>query len=168
MDLSCGVSEFSNCPSGPLTGTPTAPFSYDFNMTNIITYCSFDTFPHYNIEYGPGTIEDTTGYWTYLPNIAEVGDTLGLWIDGNYLSGRDYCFVSLIVKSSCGDINNDANINILDISYLISYLYRGGQAPQYPQYADVDNTGNMNILDVSYLVGYLYKGGPLPNCPSAK
>lgn len=67
----------------------------------------------------------------------------------------------------CGDVNNDSVVNIGDIVYLISYLYRGGQAP-HPQVClgDVNGDGIVDIGDVVYLINRLYKGGPapVPNC----
>ena len=66
---------------------------------------------------------------------------------------------------TCGDINDDGNINILDVSFLVNYLYRGGPIPDPIERADVNDSGSPNILDIMYLVRYLYKGGPAPNCP---
>ena len=71
-----------------------------------------------------------------------------------------------IEPGTCGDANGDKSINILDVGYLISYLYKGGSAPDPSQIADVDHSGGVNILDVGYTISYLYKGGPAPNCPS--
>jgi len=65
----------------------------------------------------------------------------------------------------CGDANGDASSNILDVSYIVNYLYRGGPVPDPPEKADVNHSGGTNILDVTYLINYLYKGGPAPNCP---
>ncbi len=64
----------------------------------------------------------------------------------------------------CGDANNDLIVNILDITYIISFLYKDGDAPIYPASADVNNSGVINILDITYLIGYLYKSGPPPFC----
>jgi hypothetical protein len=66
----------------------------------------------------------------------------------------------------CGDLNGDETINLLDITYLVSYLYRDGPQPEPIESADVDNSGGVNLLDVSYLVSYLYRDGPDPNCPN--
>ena len=65
----------------------------------------------------------------------------------------------------CGDANASGNLNVLDISYIINFLYKNGPAPDPLEKADVDHSGANNILDVSYLVNYLYRGGPAPNCP---
>ncbi|PKK84695.1 MAG: hypothetical protein CVT49_02405 [candidate division Zixibacteria bacterium HGW-Zixibacteria-1] len=64
----------------------------------------------------------------------------------------------------CGDLNNDGSINVLDIVYLINYLYKGGPAPAFPYLADVNGSHTINILDVTALIGYLYRGGPAPAC----
>jgi hypothetical protein len=65
----------------------------------------------------------------------------------------------------CGDVNSDGHVNILDITFLISYLYKGGPAPGQPDAANVNSDGAINILDITYLISFLYKGGPEPNCP---
>ncbi|MEW5922673.1 MAG: dockerin type I repeat-containing protein [Candidatus Zixiibacteriota bacterium] len=66
---------------------------------------------------------------------------------------------------TCGDANGSGSVNILDVTFIISYLYKGGAAPVPAQSADVNHSGSVNILDVTYLISYLYKGGPAPNCP---
>jgi len=65
----------------------------------------------------------------------------------------------------CGDSNGDETVNILDITSLINYLYKGGPAPDPIEAADVNNDGTVNILDITYLINYLYRGGPEPDCP---
>ncbi len=64
----------------------------------------------------------------------------------------------------CGDANNDDVVNILDITYLISFLYKGGPGPAKPDMADVNNDGLLNLLDITYLINSIYKGGPDPQC----
>jgi len=66
--------------------------------------------------------------------------------------------------TECGDTDGNGSISLLDITFLINYLYKGGPAPAVPAQADVNGSGEINILDVSYLVGYLYRGGPAPVC----
>jgi hypothetical protein len=65
----------------------------------------------------------------------------------------------------CGDANGDTRINLLDVSYIINYLYRGGLAPNPIQSADVNHSATINLLDVSYIISYLYRQGSAPNCP---
>jgi len=73
-------------------------------------------------------------------------------------------FASPAFSSVCGDINGNGQIDILDATFLINFLYRGGQTPPDLRTADVDGSGSLNILDISYLVNWLYNGGPGPQC----
>jgi len=61
-----------------------------------------------------------------------------------------------------GDVNGDWSVNILDITYLINYLYKDGPSPIDMNNGDPDAGCAVNILDVTYLINYLYKGGPEP------
>ncbi|MFH2037616.1 MAG: S8 family serine peptidase, partial [Candidatus Zixiibacteriota bacterium] len=61
-----------------------------------------------------------------------------------------------------GDANLNGVINILDIVYLIEWLYKGSLNPPDPVCGDADANGTINILDITYLIAYLYKGGPAP------
>jgi len=64
----------------------------------------------------------------------------------------------------CGDANFSGAVNILDATYLISYLYLEGPGPDPNPAGDVNSSGGTNILDVTYLINYLYKEGPEPVC----
>lgn len=70
-----------------------------------------------------------------------------------------------ILPAPCGDVNIDFGTNIIDITYLINYLYKGGAALPVPNAADVNNSGDVNILDITYLIAYLYLEGEEPDCP---
>ena len=70
------------------------------------------------------------------------------------------------LPAACGDVQGDFIINVGDVVYLVTYLYKGGPAPLCPTArGDVNNDGVINVGDVVYMVTYLYKGGPLPKCP---
>jgi subtilisin family serine protease len=63
-----------------------------------------------------------------------------------------------------GDVNNDKTINLLDVNYIINFLYRGGPEPiPSPLLADANCSGSSNLQDVSYIIDYLYRGGPRPS-----
>jgi hypothetical protein len=55
-------------------------------------------------------------------------------------------------------------VNIFDVTFLISFLYISGPAPDYPNAADVNHDGTTNIFDVTHLISYLYLDGPAPYC----
>lgn len=65
-----------------------------------------------------------------------------------------------------GDATGDDRVNLLDILYIIGYLYHAGPPPPNLNLADVDGSCNITLLDVTYLINYLYRGGaqPLPGC----
>lgn len=73
----------------------------------------------------------------------------------------------LVVSQCCavaGDANHNGIVNLLDITFLIGYLYKGGPTPFCSDEADANGNSQVNILDVTYLINYLYKGGPTPVC----
>jgi len=56
-------------------------------------------------------------------------------------------------------------IDLGDVLYIVSYLYKGGPAPFPLEVGDADCDGDIDLGDLLYLVSYLYKGGPAPGCP---
>jgi hypothetical protein len=65
----------------------------------------------------------------------------------------------------CGDIDASGKIDLLDVLYIINYLYKSGPVICNQNAADVNNDASVNMLDILYLIAYLYKGGPEPECP---
>ena len=72
---------------------------------------------------------------------------------------------TLILDYICGDANGNELVNILDVTYLITYIYKSGPDPVPMEGGDANGNGAINILDVTYLITYLYKDGPDPICP---
>jgi hypothetical protein len=64
----------------------------------------------------------------------------------------------------CGDANRDGVINVVDVVYLINYVYINGPAPDPLEIGDVDSDGVVDITDAVYLIKYLFLGGPPPGC----
>jgi len=64
----------------------------------------------------------------------------------------------------CGDVTGNGQVNLLDITALIAYLYGDGGAPVPMWVADVNSDILINLLDITYLIRYLYEGGPAPQC----
>jgi hypothetical protein len=86
-----------------------------------------------------------------------------LRIDADYLEYAPFVRVGYLSDTliNRGDINGDSDINMLDILFLIAYLYKGGAAPDLFA-ADINADGEIDMLDTLYLVNYLYKSGPPP------
>ncbi len=64
----------------------------------------------------------------------------------------------------CGDANGDLTVNLLDITFLISFLYKEGVGPDVLEAANTNGDSAINILDITYLISFLYKSGPEPVC----
>ncbi|MBN2226828.1 MAG: thrombospondin type 3 repeat-containing protein [candidate division Zixibacteria bacterium] len=69
----------------------------------------------------------------------------------------------------CGDANTDGAVNLLDILYLIDFLYGSpyGPPPEPIETGDATGDGSVNLLDILYLIDFLYGNppGPAPICP---
>lgn len=89
-------------------------------------------------------------------------DTITNPPDQKYGYGMVHPLRALLAVSR-GDANNSGTINILDATYLISFLYKGEPAPT-PDYlmGDANCSGVVSILDVTYIQAYLYGGAPMP------
>jgi len=98
------------------------------------------------------------GYSSNLPRFKGMPNYLLI----DYIPGTLSGTVSL--PFLCGDADGGGTINLLDITYLINYLYKAGPEPESLIAADVNGSGSVNLLDITYLLGYLYKGGPAPAC----
>jgi hypothetical protein len=67
-----------------------------------------------------------------------------------------------------GDANSDgANANILDLTFLVDRIFRGGAPAACPQEADCNSDGTTsNILDLTFMVDRIFRGGAAPGpCP---
>ena len=171
----CIPAAFTNCPS-QLTTQHDIPFTYDFDAADpdgdSVTY---------GIYSGPGTINPTTGEWTWNPPCDSIGKTIHLSVcvrSGYYACPNGYeCTIDLNVEGTClpGDANGNDTYNALDITYLINFLYKSGPAPIFHAImsGDADCNCVINLLDITYLINNLYKHGSLPcdinawhiNCP---
>ncbi|MCP4569456.1 MAG: hypothetical protein GY841_17915 [FCB group bacterium] len=64
-----------------------------------------------------------------------------------------------------GDANNDDAINVADASFLITYIFRSGRAPEVTEAADANFDSDINVSDAVYLINYIFKQGPPPPSP---
>ncbi len=114
------------------------------------------------------TTNDTTS-WTLTSESLDNG-TYFWRAKGFRISVGDSTIYSPVGKFQvstyiCGDANGNGAVNLLDITYLINFLYRSGPPPNPTQAADVNHSGSVNVLDITYLINFLYKSGPAPSCP---
>ncbi|MFZ5980721.1 MAG: S8 family serine peptidase, partial [Candidatus Zixiibacteriota bacterium] len=93
--------------------------------------------------------------WGTLPDTPHV----------EYGYGRVDAFRA-ILSLAHGDVNNDNDIDMADVTYLIDYLYLTHTQP-FPSIlvADCNCNGQIDISDITYLVAFLYLNGPPPVKP---
>ena len=64
-----------------------------------------------------------------------------------------------------GDANFDGTISILDLTYLVDFIFRGGAEPiPIMEAGDFNCDISTNILDLTKTVDYIFRGGSLPPC----
>ena len=68
------------------------------------------------------------------------------------------------VSCTCGDCDNNDNVNVGDAVFLINYIFKNGPEPEYPQCSDVNFDDHINVGDAVYLISYIFKNGPEPYC----
>ena len=61
-------------------------------------------------------------------------------------------------------IGGDGVVDLGDVLFIISYLYKGGSAPVPYSEGEVNCDEIIDLGDVLFLISYLYKGGPVPRC----
>ena len=127
--------------------------------------------PPYNWSYAgglypPGITLDPSGLFYGTPTQAKQCWFMLKAEDASIPSIHKYGWFGLKINDAicfiCGDCNEDEDINILDIVYLINYIYKNGPPPIPWESGEVDGDGMINILDVVYLINYIYKNGPPP------
>ncbi len=67
----------------------------------------------------------------------------------------------------CGDANGDEAINVGDPVFIISFIFKGGPAPDPEIAGDANCDTALNIGDAVYLINHVFKGGAAPcaGCP---
>ena len=69
------------------------------------------------------------------------------------------------VKRKIGDLNNSGTVDIVDVIFLLNYLFKNGRKPAYLVQADVNCDSRVDVSDLIYLYNYLFRNGK-PLCSS--
>ncbi len=62
----------------------------------------------------------------------------------------------------CGDASGDEKVNILDVVYLLNFIFSHGPSPTPYASGDLNCDGIVDIDDVVYLIAYIFMGGTSP------
>jgi hypothetical protein len=82
------------------------------------------------------------------PGIAEV-----ILISEQYFSPQDF---------PPGDADSNGVVDVVDVVFLIDYLFKNGPAPLCFSCADANCDDNVSVSDVVYLINFLFNDGPPP------
>jgi hypothetical protein len=137
-----------------LNDVPVRFYSNDSLINEQATDVDSDSFAVVSAEYAAsgGTCE-----------IRVVVDEDDIKIETDDSNNQDTTTVSFTAIR--GDANGDGIIDVGDVVYVVSYLYKNGPAPAPLDAGDANCDGIINVGDIVYLVSYLYRGGPPPGCP---
>ena len=86
---------------------------------------------------------------------------------GSIVPGYNDCGtedIMIVGPFLCGDADGSEAVNLVDVTFIINYLYKEGPAPEPFYAADANGDRGLNILDATHLINYLYKEGPEPIC----
>ena len=61
-----------------------------------------------------------------------------------------------------GDSNGDGDVSLVDVVFVINYLFNSGDASDPLERSDVNCDGEVDLSDVVYLINYLFRGGSEP------
>lgn len=64
-----------------------------------------------------------------------------------------------------GDCNSSGTLNVLDLNFLVAYLFSGGPAPNPLALGDLNCSGGINVLDLNRFVAFIFGGASAPSCP---
>jgi hypothetical protein len=124
--------------------------------------------PYVAVKYPNGTYSDI--------DIA-VGENAHSWVYDNQPNEDEPCMMVAAATDRAGnvgtvryrlylpgDVNDNNHINVVDITYLVNWLFRDGTPPVPYGSGDLNTDGDINIIDLTYLVDYLFRGGEPPPC----
>jgi len=118
-------------------------------------YMNYDPFPSDPHHNHPWDITEFANGW----------GVRGYPVTGHF---QDILLAHAIDVCTCGNANSDGSIDISDVVFLIAYIFSGGAAPGFCNYAkgmgDANGDLSADISDCVFLIAYVFSGGAAPHC----
>ncbi|HWR82366.1 MAG TPA: hypothetical protein VN285_03615 [Candidatus Deferrimicrobium sp.] len=144
----------------------------DSQYVDLHTVMTFDT----------GVTLSTADTYVYFVSVLSVQNGTVVDLQQTVDKARKW-YCNHVALKACGCCNGDGKrgnvngetgpvgeIDVSDLTYLISYLFQGGSAPPCEDEANVDGltgpAGPVDVADLTFVVGFLFLGSsPPPPCP---
>ena len=112
----------------------------------------------------PDTTQDRTAHITVNGFLSDPDGKLvptefnfgTLWLEETYCGD--------LVECTCGDVDASGHVSIVDVVYIINWLFMDGPDLCPELMGDVNLVRGISIADVVYLINYLFVDGPRPVC----
>lgn len=102
-------------------------------------------------------------YQMYIGTTPQTADVTGEMNDATAFSTTSETFY--YTGHPAGDLRRDGRINVLDLNFLIAYMFAGGETPTPVLLADLNASHTVNVQDLNYMIAFLFAGGPAPVQP---
>ncbi|MEA1981216.1 MAG: dockerin type I repeat-containing protein [candidate division Zixibacteria bacterium] len=95
----------------------------------------------------------------FIEPLQPIFDTVTTYITVSGITENGTAFIKetplTLIGHMSGDINNDNNVDILDLTMMIDYLFQGYRI-QNIQVADVNHDGMINIVDLTTMINKIF------------
>ncbi len=137
------------------------------NSDSLLLFYQVDSVPFVNTLTPTGNADE---YHGFIP-AQKAGSFIEYFIfaqndRGDVSTSILYSFAILEPPYVCGDVDNNGEFQgILELTYLVDFIFRSGPPPENELAADVNGSGgSANILDLTYMVDFVFRSGPAPVC----
>lgn len=183
IECPCDMCEFQVqvAPNNPPTFAPdqqhifvattgdTLPISFEIDdIDECDDYSFFMYYDTLNDLEPPGYLDSLAGIFYFCAGEADTGlFSFSLVVKEAPYADTAEVQVYHFTTVACGDLNHDGDINIVDLTWMVGYLFGEGLPPVPWEAGDVNCDGQVNIVDLTYTVAYLFDGGaePCAGCP---
>jgi len=116
----------------------------------------FEPSPDNRLEYVTDSV--------FIDSTAQLGKEYYYLVSATDFSGNesDPSNEAMGIRYIMGDANASGETDIVDIVYMVNYLFRSGSPPTPLESCDVNCDAEATISDAVYLINYLFKSGPAP------